>query len=1083
MKSSRMPASPDTNTYRCFPSYWTPEGYADPQLDWFHTYVVTKIVQTDTTGKTPNVAPPYNPKVVTRYDYHDSAAWHFDDDDGIVPITRKTWSQWRGYGRVTVVGGDGSDTKTYSETRYFRGMKGDHLASGATRGVTVSASAAAGAPGVTDEPAYAGMAREQVTYLGPEGAEVSGVVNDPWQSAPTATRTINATTSYARYADITATHTRTALDGGRGYWRTDTATQFDGFGRPVMTEDTGEAAVAGDETCTKVTYPGAGDGWRLNLPSRVVSYALPCARTAVASDVSPKALIADTRTFYDNAAWNSPIVLGEVTLVESHAANWTPAAPVYQASAKSKYDPYGRATDSWDKLGNHSSTAYTPAADAPVTSVTTTNPVGWTSTATIEPAWGAARGTLGENGARSTMDYDPLGRLTKVWLPSRTPRPAPEIQYTYDVRDNAPSAVTTTTLTPSGGTRSSYTLYDSLLRARQTQSPSPVGGRVVTDTFYDTAGRAFKTYAPYYNSAAPGKDLFPVDNAATVPSQTLTLFDGAGRAKASVFQPGGVEKWRTSSSYGGDRVDTVPPRGGTVTSTFTDAQGRTTRLLQYHGTAPTGPADTTSYGYDATGRLETVTDPAGNSWTNRYDLRGNLLHTEDPDKGTTDFTFNSKDQLTSSTDAQRITLAYTYDVLGRPRGIFDGSEGGPQRVGYTYDTATFPDGTAAKGKAAAATRYLGSDRDTTAVLGYTDRYQPTGSQITVATSDPDLQGLQGNHVFKNGYNVDGSLATLTYPKKGLPVEAVAYGYNSLGLMTTVEGTDGGADAKYITDTTYSELGQLLGYTGNAPTGDGRLLQDYTYEPGTGRLQTAKTQRTTVAPNKIADIRYTYDDAGNLTQITGTPAGGQNDVQCFNQDYLRRLTDAWTPARGNCTSAPADDTKLGGPAPYRQSWTFDAAGNRRTQKPYPSTVGQPKTTITYQYPADHSTPAHTLLGTTTTTVGATGTSSAYTYDEAGNTKTRSGPASQQTLTWDNEGHLARVEDTSAGSSYIYDAAGNRLISKDATGATLYLPATELRLTKSTGQVSCTRAGSSPASALTCHPLWSLAGGRWLSSRRS
>src|SRR5262249_41381337 len=82
--------------------------------------------------------------------------------------------------------------------------------------------------------------------------------------------------------------------------------------------------------------------------------------------------------------------------------------------------------------------------------------------------------------------------------------------------------------------------------------------------------------------------------------------------------------------------------------------------------------------------------------------------------------------------------------------------------------------------------------------------------------------------------------------------------------------------------------------------------------------------------------------------------------------------------------------------------------------------------------------------------------AYTYDPAGNTLTRPAPVTgNQTLTWDAEGHLASVTDTSGSTSFIYDADGNRLIRKDPTGKTLYLPNSELRHPNATGTHACTR----------------------------
>ena len=62
---------------------------------------------------------------------------------------------------------------------------------------------------------------------------------------------------------------------------------------------------------------------------------------------------------------------------------------------------------------------------------------------------------------------------------------------------------------------------------------------------------------------------------------------------------------------------------------------------------------------------------------------------------------------------------------------------------------------------------------------------------------------------------------------------------------------------------------------------------------------------------------------------------------------------------------------------------------------------------------------------------------YGYDAVGNTTTRTGAGAARTLTWDPNGRLASVSGAAAG-SFVYDADGERLIRKDATGKTLYLP---------------------------------------------
>ena len=53
------------------------------------------------------------------------------------------------------------------------------------------------------------------------------------------------------------------------------------------------------------------------------------------------------------------------------------------------------------------------------------------------------------------------------------------------------------------------------------------------------------------------------------------------------------------------------------------------------------------------------------------------------------------------------------------------------------------------------------------------------------------------------------------------------------------------------------------------------------------------------------------------------------------------------------------------------------------------------------------------------------------------------------------HLREHLGGSGTTSYIYDADGNRLIRKDPTGKTLYLPGQELRQTTASGAKTCTR----------------------------
>jgi RHS repeat-associated protein len=200
-----------------------------------------------------------------------------------------------------------------------------------------------------------------------------------------------------------------------------------------------------------------------------------------------------------------------------------------------------------------------------------------------------------------------------------------------------------------------------------------------------------------------------------------------------------------------------------------------------------------------------------------------------------------------------------------------------------------------------------------------------------------------------------------------------------------------------------------------------------------------------APTTIADVRYGYDAAGNIAKISDLTSG---DHQCFRNDHLRRLTEAWTPASGDCGPAPTAGA-LGGPAGYWQSYTYDVLGNRKTLVEHATAAGDRTTTYTV--------PDGRHLMTAASTVDNTGTrTGGFTYDPVGNMLTRpAGAAGTQTMTWDAEGHLATSTDSTGTTSFVYDADGGRLIRQDPAGRTLYLPGQELRYAANGGVSTGTR----------------------------
>ncbi|GAB4006328.1 hypothetical protein GCM10029992_56680 [Glycomyces albus] len=102
-KNGIMPDSPQDNDMRCMPVVTTLADDNDgvTEYDWYHKYLVTKVAEIDTVGM--------SPPVTTSYEYVGDPAWRITDDDGLTDPEYKTWSQYRGYGTVRTISGDGSD--------------------------------------------------------------------------------------------------------------------------------------------------------------------------------------------------------------------------------------------------------------------------------------------------------------------------------------------------------------------------------------------------------------------------------------------------------------------------------------------------------------------------------------------------------------------------------------------------------------------------------------------------------------------------------------------------------------------------------------------------------------------------------------------------------------------------------------------------------------------------------------------------------------------------------------------------------------------------------------------------------------
>jgi RHS repeat-associated protein len=226
----------------------------------------------------------------------------------------------------------------------------------------------------------------------------------------------------------------------------------------------------------------------------------------------------------------------------------------------------------------------------------------------------------------------------------------------------------------------------------------------------------------------------------------------------------------------------------------------------------------------------------------------------------------------------------------------------------------------------------------------------------------------------------------------------------------------------------------------------RLRQSYGYEASTGRQMTAsldtENQTTPGTWDPAFSTTYTFDPAGNVTSAAGTTTGVTDQVECFQYDYLARMTTAWTQAATGCTTP-----QRAGADPYWRSYSYDLTGTRTQQTDIDLVAGN--TTWTSTIGAAGGVTPHQVASINATGPLATIPTRSFSYDQAGNTLTRTSyTGTNQAMTWDREGHLATSTVAGQTTTYLYTPDGARLLVRAPGKTTLYLGDTEIELSAGT-----------------------------------
>jgi RHS repeat-associated protein len=1005
--------SPHSNGRRCFPRLYT-NSYNQTGWSWWHLFTVSQIIERDLVGG--------SPEVVHAYSYSSTGSsttvkWAHDDGAAVwgSSLPYRSWSDWRGWARVTVrTGTSSAGPRTQTDYLYFRGLHGDRAnSSGDTRSVQVTDDIFGS--NFSDSLWRAGRLLQVRTFDVSSGTPVELTRYRPTQ-VRTGTRTLS--TSWAIPNEFRSYLTRE--NQFRTWdWNPDTGSwairdyltyTWDDLARTTSVHDSRR------DTCTRLTYADNTSKRLLEFVSREQVVTGSC----TAAPVVPDDLLSDVRYFYDGKTTHGATpTVGDVTRTEVYGASG------WFTESEDNYDQYGRVTSTGDGLGRTTTTQYLHTADGRLSGLHVTNPAGHVGTSVIDPHREVPLTYTDPNGGTTTGEYDAAGRLLRMWEPGHDTAGTPTAEYEYSVTKTAPSWVSTRTLGPNGNQISSYEIYDGLLRLRQVQETAPDGNRVISDTTYDHRGLE-ATSSLFYNDASGPRPTLVTFSDAAVDRQARLVYDGQGREVETQHWSAGSMKFRTVTDYGYRSVTVTPPAGGAVTAELTDDRGNVVARRVFHTADTSGPYDETTYIYDGLDRLVAVADPAGDAWAYEYDVVGRTVLTSDPDSGVTTTVYDNAHQVTEATGARGITLTYTYDQLGRRTAVREGSHAGPELAEWVYDTV-------ALGALGSSTRYHDGLAYVSEITGYDEGYRPLSRSVTIPAS-AENGDLAGVYLQQMTYHADGSLATQSLPAVGgQPAETLVYTYTDQGLLDSMAGLE-----DYVAATTYRWDGAVA-ETLHGPAGK-RVRQSWGYDEATGRAVASQVDtEDPQSPGSFLErfaTTLTYDDVGNVLSIAGRTDAVIDQVECFRYDYVRRLVRAWTQDVDGCGTPQAT-----GADAYHRSWTFDAVGNRLTQTDHDPLVGA--TTWTYQVGASSGVTAHQVARVDATGPKAGAASRLFEYDAGGNMTTRTTDSGAvQALAWYADGRLASVTEGTDATSYVYDGDGDRLIARTLDGDVLYLGATEV-----------------------------------------
>lgn len=481
-------------------------------------------------------------------------------------------------------------------------------------------------------------------------------------------------------------------------------------------------------------------------------------------------------------------------------------------------------------------------------------------------------------GNSATLTYSSLNEIASVSTPA-----GGKTSFGYDATGDLTSVVDARG-NVSGATASAFTTNYAYNTIGQLTSVTDPNGNATSYT-YDAAGYPLTITDALGHQNTYGYDADEYLTSVSAPDHGVTTyaFDANGNLTSRADADGNGWSYTydgdgrlvketdplgesVTAGYDGDGNQTTATdaRGITATTTY-DADNRPTKVT-YSDSTPTvvlgydndsdvtGITDATgtrAFGYDAAGRLTSITGPGSSGFTYGYDADGNVTSRTYPDGTSATYTY-SPDEVVASMTSHGSVTTYKHDVAGNltsavePNGVTESR---------TYDNAG----------------QLTAIKDAT----------------SSKTLDSDTLTL----------NADGQPSQVAVTANGTAKPTWFYGYDTNGRLTsacsqTAQSSCSTASGGGQTVWTYDTAGNMLSSKANGAT------TAYSYNAD---------EELTSAVTGTATTTYGYDADGDRTQAGGTTYGW-NAAGQMSQAVTPSGTYTYTyDSGGNVSSASLNGT--------------------------------------------------------------------------------------------------------------------------------------------------------------------------------